>query len=78
LVVEELKWGKQLGFVLAHNRHSQGSKGRFTPTRGKDNITPHGGWGRKGCVGRKDVGSPVLPTTNTPEKRHAKEEQGSW
>jgi hypothetical protein len=63
----------QLRLFYAHNEHSQESKGRFPSSRGNDNITPRGGWSKKGYTGRKDIGSPVPPTKNTLEKRQAKE-----
>jgi hypothetical protein len=59
---------KQLGFVFSHSGHSQGSKGRLPLAHGKDNITTRIGWSSKGCTRRKDIGSHVPPTTNTPKK----------
>jgi hypothetical protein len=69
--------GKQLGFISTHSRHPQGPQRRFPSTRGKSNISPCGGGNRKGRGGRKDIGSPIPPTTDTPEKGQAKEEQGN-
>jgi hypothetical protein len=44
-----------------------------------ERVTSHHAEAEAGraCGGRKDIGSPVPPTTNTPEKGQAKEKQGS-
>jgi hypothetical protein len=69
--------GEQLGFILSHSGHPQGSKRRYISIFIKGNTTPRRGWSGKDCARRKDIGILVPPTTNTLEKGKVKEEQGN-
>jgi hypothetical protein len=69
---------EQLGFILSHSGHPQGSKRISLSIRKKCNTMSCEGSSRKDCAGRKDVEISVPPAKNTPKKGQAKEEQGNW
>jgi hypothetical protein len=78
LVVEELRWlGSNWDSFFLTAGIPKDPKGDF-PLPAERVISHRAEAGVRGCTGRKDIGSPVPPTTNTPEKGQAKEEQGSW
>jgi hypothetical protein len=60
--------GKQLGFIPTHSQHPQGPQRGFPSTARKSNISLHGGENRKDRGRRKDIGSHISPTTDTPKE----------